>query len=198
MEAGEKKCPNCAETVKVEAKVCRHCGYNFETGQAPGAVASPVPPKKKSGLMKGGLGCLGLVVLVIVLAMVFGGSKNGSKSSTSSAPPPQAIKVTAKDLAAAYSANEAAAQQRYGDGPLEVTGVVDSVKLGLGDQPFIVLKGLNMFQGPQASLTDNSKGKASSVPRVTPLRCIARRSARRWARPCSTIAIFHNTLPLIG
>jgi hypothetical protein len=54
-----------------------------------------------------------------------------------------------------------------------VTGVVDSIKLGLGDQPFIVLKGINMFQGPQAKLTDASKGKASSLSKgqkVT-LRC---------------------------
>jgi hypothetical protein len=164
MEADEKKCPNCAETVKVEAKVCRHCGYNFETGQAPGSAA-PVPPQKKSGLMKGGLGCLGVVVLIIVLVAIFGGrgSTGGQSSSNSSASAPQAIKVTAKELAAAYSDNEAAAQQRYGNGPLEVTGVVDSVKLGLGDEPFLVLKGMNMFQGPQATLTDNSKGKASSV-----------------------------------
>ncbi len=115
--------------------------------------------------MKGGLGCLGLIILIGVIVTIFGGgSKNvGQAASNSSAPAPQAIKVTAKELAAAYSDNEAAAQQRYGDGPLEVTGVVDSIKLGLGDQPFIVLKGINMFQGPQASLTDNSKGKASSV-----------------------------------
>lgn len=165
MEADEKKCPNCAETVKAEAKVCRHCGYNFETGRAPGAAAPPVAPKKKSGLMKGGLGCLGLVVLIIVLTVIFGGhgAKNGGQSSSASAPPPKAIKVTAKELAAAYNDNEAAAQQRYGDGPLEVTGVVDSIRLGLGDQPFVVLKGVNMFQGPQASLTDNSKNKASSL-----------------------------------
>jgi hypothetical protein len=25
-----KVCPDCAETVKAEAKVCRHCGHKFE------------------------------------------------------------------------------------------------------------------------------------------------------------------------
>jgi len=26
-----KRCPNCAESVKQEAKVCKHCGFVFFT-----------------------------------------------------------------------------------------------------------------------------------------------------------------------
>jgi hypothetical protein len=27
---GGKTCPDCAEEVKVKAKVCKHCAYRFE------------------------------------------------------------------------------------------------------------------------------------------------------------------------
>jgi hypothetical protein len=32
MDLDERACPDCAETVKKAAKVCRHCGYRFELG----------------------------------------------------------------------------------------------------------------------------------------------------------------------
>lgn len=28
---GSKKCPACAEDVKVEALICKHCGHEFRT-----------------------------------------------------------------------------------------------------------------------------------------------------------------------
>ena len=31
----EKKCPKCAENVKKEAVVCKHCGHDFNAGAAP-------------------------------------------------------------------------------------------------------------------------------------------------------------------
>ena len=32
--ATHKKCPDCAESILVEARVCKHCGYKFSSENA--------------------------------------------------------------------------------------------------------------------------------------------------------------------
>jgi len=61
LEADDKKCPQCAETVKAEAKVCRFCGHSFENNVLSGPGSSSLPNKGKGR----GTGCLiGLGILV--------------------------------------------------------------------------------------------------------------------------------------
>lgn len=44
LNADEMTCPDCAETIKAAAKVCKHCGYRFlETSLAPQPEASSAP-----------------------------------------------------------------------------------------------------------------------------------------------------------
>jgi hypothetical protein len=40
-----KKCPDCAETILNDAKVCKHCGYRFTATSSPAPAPKPAAPK---------------------------------------------------------------------------------------------------------------------------------------------------------
>lgn len=171
MEADEKICPKCAEAVKAKATICKHCGHGFEA--YPGTPA--VQPQAKSHKARNG--CLGILVILGALAAIGSLSQHGSSSSpasnsssASSSPP---LAITAKKLDTEYGANEAAAQQKYGDIPLLVSGRINSINLDMTNDTYLVLSGNNMFLGPQAHLTDASKAKAPSLSKgqAVALRC---------------------------
>lgn len=169
MEADEKICPRCAELVKSGAQVCKHCGHDFVAASGTAARSPLTPPTKKTSPVL--LGCLGIVAFIVFISIIGSMTGNdkapagtagaGTSTDAGIAKPP--IVVTASALAAAYDANEAAAQQKYGAGPLEVTGVLESVDLGIGDEPSLILRGNEMFTRPHMDLTEASQAKASSL-----------------------------------
>lgn len=61
MKADEKKCPKCAETIKLDALVCKHCGYEFS-----GQEMQAIEDKKRRDKKNGTIGCsiLGLLLLL--------------------------------------------------------------------------------------------------------------------------------------
>ena len=76
--ARDKKCPQCAETVKVDAKICRFCGHEF-----PEKVAAA--PAKKMGLGKKvliGFGGLFGVMVLAQLAHPTQGAGQGTQSAS--------------------------------------------------------------------------------------------------------------------
>jgi hypothetical protein len=73
-----------------------------------------------------------------------------------------AIKVTANQLFEAYQANEMAAQQRFGDQAIEVSGRIAGVELDFSDDPVIRLATSNQFMSVSVYLTDENKNLAAS------------------------------------
>lgn len=112
---------------------------------------------------------LGVLGGLMLLGMVAGGGKeasapkNAESAAVEKAVPVKPIEVTARELEAAYAANEASAQIQYGKNPLLVTGVIRSIDLDFADKPMLVLAGAEMFGGPQAALTEASQAMAPSL-----------------------------------
>lgn len=122
-------------------------------------------PKKRSALQTGCLAIAG-ALFVFFLIGYFGGGKGGTSNdgaATSSAPAVAPTEVTAVELFKAYQANEAAAQQTYGNRPLRVTGIVAGVDLDISDNPVVKLQTPNEFMSASANLADASKPKASGL-----------------------------------
>ena len=44
-----KKCPRCAETVKADALVCKHCGHEFAAAAAPALDVARIVPNGSGG-----------------------------------------------------------------------------------------------------------------------------------------------------
>ena len=82
-----------------------------------------------------------------------------------------AIQVTSRELAAAYEANEVAAQQSYGGRPLLVTGRVEGITLDFMDNPVVQLPGVNQFLSVQATLNDEKAAAALSQGQEVRLLC---------------------------
>ncbi|MGH6787464.1 MAG: OB-fold protein [Novosphingobium sp.] len=91
-----------------------------------------------------------------------GGKQAGSPSAQASGAV-EPIATTARGLVQAYKANEAAAQSRFGNAPLLVSGSIHSIDLGMGDEPFLVLEGGELFSNPQAKLDEAGQAQAGTL-----------------------------------
>ena len=115
----EKKCRQCAMMIPKEAKICPHC-------------------RQKQGMSS----LLKIILIVIGTGFVFAIfiGKTPPPAEKSQAPPePAPIAITAEQLYAEYDKNEIAADQKYKNKTLVVTGKIRDLGKTIGDMPYVYL-----------------------------------------------------------
>lgn len=68
MKANEKKCPRCAEVIKKEALICKHCGFEFPAEQ----IAAEKQREQKQNT-NGAIGCVAVFGLLVLIGMCSSG-----------------------------------------------------------------------------------------------------------------------------
>lgn len=136
------------------------------------------PEKKKKGCLFYGFIILAVIIGLGVLGIIFSPTEEEKKEmalekeaedaaeakrqeQAAQEERDSAIKVTASELFDAYDNNEAAAQQRFGNKLVEVTGVIDGVELDISDDPVIKLATSNQFMSASVYLTAETKSQAA-------------------------------------
>lgn len=122
--------------------------------------------KKPKTAKAGCLSVVGILVLLFIIGAIFApskGSQSGSDAASGDTAKVEATPVTAQQLFDAYQANEASAQQLYGDKALRVSGRIASIDLDLTDDPVVMLRTSNEFMPVHAPLADQSKAKAATL-----------------------------------
>ncbi|MEZ6126821.1 MAG: hypothetical protein R3C49_27205 [Planctomycetaceae bacterium] len=112
-----------------------------------GKAVTPESSRNRSLLLIGGLGCGGFVLLFMccgVLGLVIdGGSGTGtqrSRETIAEAPAESVIQISANQLFAEYEANDIAADKKYKDQILEVSGSVGDISRDILDNIYVTLK----------------------------------------------------------
>lgn len=118
-----KFCENCGEKLSEGVRFCPKCGADLSGAkitaeQKQVKPMAPAPKKRKSKLKIIG-GIIGAIVVLLFLASLGGGggsSKSGSSSGS------KTIQVKAEEMVNDYIQDSEAAQKKYKDKKVEVTG----------------------------------------------------------------------------
>lgn len=100
------------------------------------------------------------------------------------APPAEvAMEVTARDLAAAYDANEVAADQKFKGKTVLISGRVESVDSGPFDSPIVSLAGGGEFGERQVWMYDVSKESAASLSKGQSIKALCKATGESMSFP---------------
>lgn len=171
-------CPRCNTQAPNGTRFCPNCGLQFEqpTPTSGQPVHPASPPKKGNPFVIGCLGLLGLFVVIGVIGNLVGGDKGSGSSSSSpassdtsdssssdSSSEPAAISISANQLSSAYNANELAADDKYKDKVLAVSGTVDSIGKDITDTPYVTLQANGDLLGIQCMFDNQYKEQLSKL-----------------------------------
>jgi ABC-type glycerol-3-phosphate transport system substrate-binding protein len=99
-----------------------------------------------------------------------------STKSVEPAKTQEAISVTADELEKAYAENEVAANEKYKDKTLKVTGKIYSIESGIGDVPYVVFQSKDQFSlnQVQAKFADSNKSKIATLKKKASLTVVCK------------------------
>ena len=112
-----------------------------------------------------------VIILFIIAGVVMGGSGSSVKTVTSTNPQspqqtqPTAIKVSAAQLFSDYSANQVAADTKYKNNLVEVTGIVGNIGKDILDNPYVLLTDGQQYSltGVQCSFSPSDNSQLATV-----------------------------------
>ena len=134
-----KQCPQCKMEVPKGAKKCPHCQSDLRSWFARHYL----------------LTTLGVIFLIILVESAIGGGSNVSDTSNSPGsekveqPQEEAVKVSAEKLSSDYEANGVAADQKYKDKLVEITGTIDNIGTDILETPYITFETGNLVKSVQ-------------------------------------------------
>ena len=127
-------CKNCGSRVDDHSNFCTKCGAPINQTATPSTAQTKKKPIYKKWWFW-------VIIALAILIIGSSGSNTGSSNPTNPPAPaaPQAIKVSAEDLREAYEQNEVAAEKKYGDQLVEVTGIVNNVGTDILNNVYVTL-----------------------------------------------------------
>ena len=120
-------CKHCGGPLANNSSFCNRCGRPI--------VDNSADENKKKGIVGAILAIIAAIFATVAIIVSIIGLPSGdtppsgtnNSGTTTTAPEKQTIKVSAKDLYQAYEENEVAADRKYGNQLVEITGTVDNI-----------------------------------------------------------------------
>lgn len=149
---GMKACRECGHEVSATAKACPNCG-----------ALNPALGKKTYGLLSLITLGIGVIVFIGLWRACESGGPSVSESDVASTAP--AVSVSAAQLAADYQANEVAADEKYKQRIIEVSGAVDTIGKDITDTIYVTMQTGEEYAivKPQLFFSDQHKDEAAAL-----------------------------------